>query len=79
MENSTQYGTVKQFVNKEIWQLAKMSVFQHDSFSCKKYSGSVSFPTERQGLEFVGSLYRNGTVRQNDIDVLKHARSSAKC
>ena len=78
IKDSTQYGTVQQFLNKEIWQLAKMSVLQHDSFSCEKYPGSVPFPTERQGFEFVGAIYRNRTVRKNDIDVLKNALPSAK-
>ena len=56
-----------------------MSVLQHDSVSCEKYRGSVSFPTERQGFEFVGAIYINGTVRQTDIDVIKNAVPSARC
>ena len=32
MKDSSQYGTVQQFLNKEIWRFAKVSVFQHDSF-----------------------------------------------
>ena len=31
-KNSTQYGTDQQFLNKEIWRFANVSVFQHDSF-----------------------------------------------
>ena len=79
MKNGTHYGTVQQFLNKEIWQIAKMSVLQHDSVSCEKYPGSVSFPTERQEWGFVGSIYKNGQVRQNDLNVLKNTSQSEIC
>ena len=78
-QNSLQDGTVQQFLNKEIWTIAKMSVLQHDSVSCNNYPGSVPFPSERQRLEFVGSIYRNGQIGQHDLDVLKNASHSAKC
>ena len=79
MKNSKQYGTVQQFLNIEIWPIAKMSVLQHDSFTCEKYPESASFPTERQGLEFVGSIYRNGKVIKNDLDDFNNASLSTKC
>ena len=79
IENRSHYGTVQQFLNREIWQLAKMSVLQHDSVSCEKYPGSVPSPTKRQGFEFIGAIYRNGTVRQTEIDVLKNSLPFAKC
>ena len=79
IENRSHYGTLQQFLNREIWQLAKMSVLQHDSVSCEKYPGSVPSPTKRQGFEFIGAIYRNGTVRQTYIDVLKNSLPFAKC
>ena len=77
--NRPNYGTLQQFLNKEIWKFAKVSVIQHDSFSCEKYPGSVPFPTQRNGWEYVGSIYKDGKIRKKDFETLVNTDEAAKC
>lgn len=62
------------FLAREVWPLAKSrGVLQHDSFSCKAF-GALPFPEPRVGLEHVGSVYIDGTMRKVDTDILRKAR-----
>ena len=58
------------FLNSDIWPLAKTDVLQHDSFSCKKF-GAKPFPIPRVGVEHVGSVYVDGEMRKVDVDILR--------
>jgi len=67
------------WLNEHIWKDAKDNVLQHDSFSCDKFLGAKPFPTLRIGWEHVGSVYINGEMRQNDIDILRKAIPPSQC
>jgi len=60
------------FLEKVVWPIAKMSVLQHDSFSSAMY-GAEPFPTIRDGWDWVGSVYINGTMRVADLELLRNA------
>lgn len=63
------------FLTERVWPVAKQSVLQHDAFGCrsKRWGETRPFPTERNGLEHVGSVFINGKMRQGDVDILKGA------
>jgi len=46
------------------WPVIRQSVLRHASF-CQE-ERTVHFPTVRQGLDFVGSVYINGKTRTSD-------------
>ena len=45
------------FLTDVIWNMARKSLMQTDSFSCDKFGGGKPFPTLRVGWEHVGSVY----------------------
>jgi hypothetical protein len=55
------------FLNTVVWMKAKACVYQHDSFSCGHHGIDHTFPTNRVGLEYVGSVYVHKQRRQSDI------------
>lgn len=63
------------FLTERVWPVAKQSVLQHDAFGCrsKRWGETRPFPTERNGLEHVGSVFINGKMRQGDVDILRGA------
>jgi len=67
------------WLNEYIWKEAKDNVLQHDSFSCDKFAGAKPFPSLRVGWEHVGSVFINGEMRQNDVDILKKATPPSQC
>ena len=67
------------FLNGVVWPIAQKSVFQHDAFSCDKFGGGSPFPSPRVGWEHVGSVYIDGKMRQQDVDLLKNADIVEKC
>ena len=68
------------FLNTVVWMKAKSSVYQHDSFSCGHHGIDHPFPTNRVGLEYVGSVYVNKQRRQFDVDILRQAMTlPSKC
>lgn len=67
------------FLNDVIWPIAKDDVVQHDAFSCHKFGGGKPFPTPRQGLEHVGSVYIEGQMRKMDMDLLEKAGVVEEC
>lgn len=73
-----QYSQDMEFLTDVVWPIAKMSVLQHDSFSCEKYGGKA-FPTPRNGWEHVGSVYIDGKMREGDIDILRNAKIPEAC
>ena len=72
LQQSDEYLHDMEFLNRVIWPVAQKSVLQHDSFSCRQF-GAVPFPTVRVGMEHVGSVYMNGMMRAEDVDVLRRA------
>ena len=74
-----EYFQDQDFLSQVVWPFARESVLQHDSFSCDQYDGAIPFPTPRDGLEHVGSVYIDGKMRQEDVDVLKQATVPAAC
>ena len=74
---TTKYASLQEFLNKEIWPLATSSVIQHDAFSCEKCEGSMPFPTQRNGWEYIGSAFTK--ISRGDIDVLKKTKQPIKC
>lgn len=77
MQNGDEYMRDMEFLNKVVWPVARKSVLQHDSFSCRTY-GAEPFPTLRVGSEHVGSVYLNGTMRSEDVQLLQEAIGSGK-
>lgn len=76
-----QYMDDMNFLDKKIWPEMKLAgVFAHDSFSCDLDSNK-RFPTERDGLEHVGSVYMDGAIREGDANILKEALNNGmpKC
>ncbi|XP_045215789.1 uncharacterized protein LOC123566031 [Mercenaria mercenaria] len=73
-----EYTSDSDFLTHVVWPAVKHSVMQHDSVLCIKFGG-VHFPTSRIGYEHVGSVYINGTQRQNDIIALKLFKVHYKC
>ena len=69
---SNKYLQDMQFLDRVIWPVAQKSVLQHDSFSCRQF-GAAPFPTVRVGMEHVGSVNMNGTMRTEDVDILRKA------
>jgi len=67
------------FLNAVIWPIAQQSLIQHDSFSCARFGGGRPFPTKRQGLEHVGSVYIGGKMRQGDVNILKNSIPPCNC
>ena len=70
-----QYGHTEnmKFLNTVVWMKAKSCVYQHDSFSCGHHGIEHPFPTNRVGLECVGSVYVNKQRRQSNIDIVRQA------
>ena len=77
--NISQYGTLQNFLNNEIWKLANTSALQHDSFTCENYPGSVPFPTQRKLWEYVGNIYNGENLRKEEFDTLKNTTQPVKC
>lgn len=71
-QKSDEYLHDMAFLNGVVWPVAQKSVLQHDSFSCRKF-GAEPFPTPRVGTEHVGSVYVNGMMRTEDVDLLRKA------
>jgi len=68
------------FLNTVVWKKAKSSLYQHDSFSCGHHGVDHPFPSNRVGLEYVGSVYVNKQRRQSDVDILRQAMTlPSKC
>lgn len=68
-----QYMDDMNFLDKKIWpEMQRAGVFTHDSFSCD-FTMNKRFPTERDGLEHVGSVYLDGVIREDDAQILKQA------
>ena len=68
------------FLDSVVWNIARQSVLQHDSFSCGKFGADHPFPSKRVGFEHVGSVYIDGKMRQIDVDILKNETlNSRKC
>jgi len=68
------------FLDSVVWNIARQSVLQHDSFSCGKFGADHPFPSKRVGFEQVGSVYIDGKMRQIDVDILKNETlNSRKC
>eukprot|EP00940_MAST-03C_sp_MAST-3C-sp2_P000001 g1.t1 len=74
-----QYLQDMNFLNSVIWPIAQKSLLQHDSFSCDRFGGGLSYPTKRVGLEHVGSVYIGGKMRKVDTDILARAGENPKC
>lgn len=66
------------FLRDEIWPLAKHSMLHHDSFTCNNYNDARGFPSLRRGGEHVGSVFVNGKIRQDDVDILQAAIRSER-
>ena len=67
------------FLNDEIWRIVQESVLQHDSFSCDKFGGGKPFPTKRIDWEHIGSVFIDGKMRQEDVDILAKAEIPKQC
>ena len=72
IRHSDEYLHDMEFLNAVVWPVAKRSALQHDSFSCRQF-GAEPFPTPRVGMEHVGSVYLNGMMRAEDVDLLRNA------
>lgn len=77
--SGNQYMQDMDWLNANVWPIARQSVLQHDSFSCDKFGGGLPFPTPRVGWEHVGSVYINGQMRKGDIEILRQAISPQIC
>ena len=64
------------WLNTNLWPIAKKDVLQHDSFSAEKFGGGLPFPTERVAWEHVGSVYVDGKMRNIDVSLLQKASES---
>lgn len=58
------------FLNSVVWPIAKQSVYQHDSFPKETYGQVHPFPTKRKGVEHVGSVFKEGSMRPADMGIL---------
>jgi len=67
------------WLNERIWPGVVKDVLQHDSFSCDRFGGGLPFPSVRIGWQHVGSVYINGEIRQEDINILKKAKNPLLC
>jgi FkbM family methyltransferase len=68
------------FLDSVVWNIARQSILQHDSFSCGRFGDDHPFPSKRVGFEHVGSVYIDGRMRQIDVDILKNETlKSRKC
>ena len=68
------------FLDSVVWNIARQSVLQHDSFSCGKFGDDHLVPSKRVGFEHVGSVFLDGRMRQIEVDILKNeTRKSRKC
>ena len=75
---TTGYMKDMDFLRDEIWPLAQHSMLQHDSFTCNNYNGARGFPSLRRGGEHVGSVFINGRIRGEDVDILQAAINSER-
>ena len=67
------------FLTNKVWPLARLSVMQHDSFSCDKWEGAIPFPVPRKADEHVGSVFINGKERDYDVAALHGSTPPARC
>jgi hypothetical protein len=68
------------FLDSVVWNIARQSVLQHDSFSCGKFRDDHPVPSKRVGFEHVVSVFLDGRMRQIDVDILKNETlKSRKC
>lgn len=68
------------FLNTVLWPTVKMSVLQHDSFSCLEFGGGRPFPTPRAYPgEHVGSVFIGGKEKPKDVALLLKAEQNAMC
>ena len=75
---TTGYMKDMDFLRDEIWPLAQHSMLQHDSFTCNNYNDARGFPSLRRGGEHVGSVFINGRIRGEDVDILQAAINSER-
>lgn len=69
------YGEDQEFLAREVYPLARTSALIHDSFFFRE-AGSQRFPTERDGLAFVGEVFdENDKPRQADRQILSRAET----
>lgn len=55
------FGYDQHILTRYIWHWAKFKAMQHDSYTCKKFSGTRPFPTRRKEFQvgnYVGSIVR---------------------
>lgn len=70
---SNEYLEDMNFLNYQIWPLMnETGVMVHDSFSCDRVN-TRPFPSARNGLEHVGSVYIDGVMRESDTIILMNA------
>lgn len=67
-------GGDQHYLAEVIWPFARHSSVQHDSYLCNQYPGSIPFPTQRQGSQFVGEIIRIEREEGGDF-VLPHCPS----
>jgi hypothetical protein len=73
---SSKYVADMDFLTKVIWPIAKVSVMQHDAFSCQTSGyGNTGWPMPRVGGEHIGSVYMDkySELRGGDVQLLMTA------
>ncbi len=79
LPGSNAYLKDMDWLNKNLWPIARKDILQHDSFSCNEFGGGFPFPSVRIGWEHVGSVYIDGKMRTVDVDILKAAKIPESC
>ena len=78
---NSNYLTDMEFLNAQVWPLARADVLQHDAFSCDVFEGAQPFPValDPQG-NHVGQVFAaDGTARAVDVEILRAAKQPPSC
>ena len=67
--NKQAYLLDMDLLNSKFWNYIKKNVMVHDSFQLKNYGDCKPFPTNRVGVEHVGSVMIDGKIRKCDADI----------
>lgn len=76
----TNYIDDMHFLNSMVYPEIQNDFLAHDSYHCKRYANSMSFPTPRLGYEHVGQVFdENDVPRETDMAFIRKTESPLEC
>ena len=74
------YGLDMTFLANMVWKKVEPVAYCHDSYSCRKWTGSHPFPVRRRGSEHVGQVFDAfGYARDIDMKIIRETPVPVEC